>query len=91
VPPVTATPGSIGQAQTVAGVLAGGSAGIETLHEAVERLERSPARWELARSLVDLGGALRRDGQRVEAREALRRALDPERAADRRAGSRGRQ
>ena len=70
------TPGSIGQAQTAAGVLAGGSAGIEALREAVERLERSPARWELARSLVDLGGALRRDGQRVEAREALRRALD---------------
>jgi len=70
------TAGYIGQAQTVAGVLDGGSAGIEVLREAVERLERSPARWELARSLVELGGALRRDGHRVEAREALRRALD---------------
>jgi DNA-binding NarL/FixJ family response regulator len=46
------------------------------LREAVEQLERSPARCELARSLVDLGGALRRDGQRVAARDALRRALD---------------
>jgi DNA-binding CsgD family transcriptional regulator len=70
------TPGYIGQAQTVAGILAGGAAGIEQLREAVEQLERSPARCELARSLVELGGALRRDGQRVAAREALRRALD---------------
>jgi DNA-binding CsgD family transcriptional regulator len=70
------TPGYIGQALTVTGVLAGGAAGIEVLREAVEQLEGSPARCELARSLVDLGGALRRDGQRVAARDALRRALD---------------
>jgi DNA-binding CsgD family transcriptional regulator len=70
------TPGYIGQAQTVAGVLAGGTAGLEQLREAVAQLERSPARHELARSLVDLGGALRRDGQRLAARDTLRRALD---------------
>ena len=70
------TPGYIGQAQTVTGILAGGAAGIDELREAVVLLERSPARLELARSLVDLGAALRRDGQRVAAREALRRALD---------------
>jgi len=70
------TPGYIGQAQTVAGILAGGAAGIGQLCEAVSQLERSPARHELARTLVDLGGALRRDGQRVAARDALRRALD---------------
>jgi DNA-binding CsgD family transcriptional regulator len=70
------TPGSIGQALAVTGVLEGGEAGIATLREAVGQLERSPARRELARGLVELGGALRRDGQRVAAREALRRALD---------------
>jgi DNA-binding CsgD family transcriptional regulator len=70
------TPGYIGPAQTVTGILTGGAAGIEELRDAVGQLERSPARHELARSLVDLGGALRRDGQRVAAREALRRGLD---------------
>jgi DNA-binding CsgD family transcriptional regulator/tetratricopeptide (TPR) repeat protein len=70
------TPGYIGQALTVSGVLAGGAAGLDQLHEAVAELERSPARRELARALVELGGALRRAGQRVAAREPLRRALD---------------
>jgi DNA-binding CsgD family transcriptional regulator len=70
------TPGYIGQAQAVTGVLAGGASGLEQLREAVAHLERSPARHELARALLDLGGALRRDGQRMAAREALRRALD---------------
>ena len=70
------TPGYLGQALTVVGVLEGGDAGLAHLRAAVEQLERSPARRELARSLVELGGALRRDGQRVAAREVLRRALD---------------
>ena len=43
---------------------------------AVEHLERSPARRELARALVELGAALRRRGERTAAREPLRRALD---------------
>ena len=46
------------------------------MHEAVGHLERSPARRELARSLVELGAALRRRGERTAAREPLRRALD---------------
>jgi DNA-binding CsgD family transcriptional regulator len=70
------TPGYLGQALTVDGMLKGGEAGRAALTEAVAQLERSPARRELARSLVELGGALRRDGQRVAAREPLRRALD---------------
>ena len=70
------TPGYLGQALTVVGVLEGGDAGLVHLRAAVEQLERSPARRELARSLVELGGALRRDGQRVAARGVLRRALD---------------
>jgi DNA-binding CsgD family transcriptional regulator len=69
-------PGYVGQALTVTGLLEGGAAGLEQLREAVALLERSPCRRELATSLIELGGALRRDGRRVEAREPLRRALD---------------
>jgi DNA-binding NarL/FixJ family response regulator len=46
------------------------------LREAVAQLDRSPARRELARSLTELGAALRRGGERRAAREPLRRALD---------------
>jgi DNA-binding CsgD family transcriptional regulator len=70
------TPGYLGQALTVAGLIRGGDAGLAQLHEAVAQLERSPARRELARSLTELGGALRRRGERRSAREPLRRALD---------------
>jgi ATP/maltotriose-dependent transcriptional regulator MalT len=70
------TPGYLGQALTVTGLLGGGDDGIADLRAAVEQLERSPARRELARSLVELGAALRRRGERVAAREPLRRALD---------------
>jgi DNA-binding CsgD family transcriptional regulator len=70
------TPGYVGQALTVSGLIVGGEAGLAQLREAVGQLERSPARRELARSLVELGAALRRRGARVAAREPLRRALD---------------
>jgi DNA-binding CsgD family transcriptional regulator len=70
------TPGYLGQALAVAGVIRGGDDGLARLHEAVAQLERSPARRELARSLVELGAALRRRGERRAAREPLRRALD---------------
>jgi DNA-binding CsgD family transcriptional regulator len=53
----------------------GGSEGLEQLHESVELLRSSPARLELAYSLVELGGALRRAGQRTAAREPLREGL----------------
>ena len=45
------------------------------LRESVELLRDSPARLELAYSLVELGGALRRAGQRAAAREPLREGL----------------
>jgi DNA-binding CsgD family transcriptional regulator len=67
------TPAYIGQALTVLGLL---HASVEELREAVDHLERSPARRELARSLLELGGVLRRGGERTAAREPLRRALD---------------
>jgi DNA-binding CsgD family transcriptional regulator len=70
------TPGYVGQALTTSGLILGGDEGLARLRDAVTQLERSPARLELARSLVELGAALRRRGERVAAREPLRRALD---------------
>jgi DNA-binding NarL/FixJ family response regulator len=46
------------------------------LEEAVDVLEESSARLELARALAALGGVLRRSGEPTRAREPLRRALD---------------
>ena len=48
----------------------------DRLAEAVEVLDGSPARLELARARVDLGAALRRGGRRAEAREPLRLGMD---------------
>jgi hypothetical protein len=49
------TPGYLGHALTVSGLIRGGDEGLAQLHEAVAQLERSPARRELARSLIELG------------------------------------
>jgi DNA-binding NarL/FixJ family response regulator len=54
----------------------GGDRGVELLTEAVEVLEDSPAVLEHARALADLGAARRRRGERSNAREPLRLALD---------------
>jgi DNA-binding CsgD family transcriptional regulator len=67
-------PRPIGVALRACGLLAGGEEGLELLTEAVEVLGTSPARLEEVRARVDLGGALRRAGRRVEAREVLREA-----------------
>jgi DNA-binding NarL/FixJ family response regulator len=48
----------------------------ESLAEAVSLLEATPARYELALALADLGAHLRRSGRRADARAPLRRALD---------------
>jgi DNA-binding CsgD family transcriptional regulator len=69
-------PWAYGMALRAAGIVAGGSSGIELLRQAVEVLDRSPCRLEHARSLFALGGALRRANRRVEAREHLRASLD---------------
>ena len=58
------------------GLVEGGKAGIGLLREAVEVLAGSEARLEHARALVDLGAALRRANQRIEARERLREGVD---------------
>ena len=49
---------------------------VETLRESVAALEEYGPPHELARSLVELGAALRRSGQRADSREPLRRALE---------------
>ena len=49
---------------------------IELLVEAATILERSPARLERARALVDLGAALRRAGRRTACREPLTAGMD---------------
>ena len=46
------------------------------LQHAVELLEATPHRLELARARVDLGAAHRRAGRRVQAREPLRQGMD---------------
>lgn len=69
-------PRALGAATRVAGTVAPRTDGIPLLREAVELLSDTPARLELARALVDLGAALRRDGHRVEARNHLRRGLE---------------
>ncbi|MDQ6745138.1 MAG: AAA family ATPase [Actinomycetota bacterium] len=59
-----------------AGLLAGGDEGVEILRESVAVLAESPARYEHARSLVELGAALRRSGRRGDAREPLEAGME---------------
>src|SRR4029450_3757157 len=59
---------AIGASLRVLGLIEGGKAGIGLLREAVEVLAGSEARLEYARTLVDLGAALRRENRRTEAR-----------------------
>ena len=53
-----------------------GHDGLERLSQSVEVLAGSEDRLEHARSLFELGAAVRRDGRPAEARETLRAALD---------------
>ncbi|MGI5380861.1 AAA family ATPase [Streptomyces sp. CA-251387] len=69
-------PRPLGHALRIAGQVAGGAQGVALLTEAVEVLEHSTARLELAHALVDLGAAIRRSGHRAEARPPLSRGLD---------------
>ncbi|MDP8907904.1 MAG: LuxR C-terminal-related transcriptional regulator, partial [Chloroflexota bacterium] len=69
-------PRAIGIALRAQGLLERGEAQLELLTQAVAVLERSSARLEHARALVDLGAATRRQGRRKDAREPLRRGLE---------------
>jgi DNA-binding NarL/FixJ family response regulator len=69
-------PRPIGVALRVLGMAQGGVEGIETLRESLNVLRGSSARLEHARTLVELGAAVRRANQRAEARELLKEGLD---------------
>jgi len=64
-----------GIALSLWGTLDAGEQGLASLRHAVQILERSPARLEHARALVNLGAGLRVRGQRKPAREQLTQAL----------------
>ncbi|MEU6144466.1 AAA family ATPase [Streptomyces sp. NPDC047081] len=70
------TPSAVGQALRTAAEVSSGSARIKFLEESVTHLERSPAAYELACSLIALGTELRRTGRPREAAEHLYRGLD---------------
>ncbi|HEY0280246.1 MAG TPA: AAA family ATPase [Solirubrobacterales bacterium] len=67
---------AVGVAQRAFGVLAGGEEGIERLRESAATLAGPELAVERARSLTELGAALRRGNQRSDARERLREASD---------------
>ena len=69
-------PQSIGIALRVLGLVEGGASGDRLLQESVETLADSQWRLEYARSLVELGAALRRGNKRSDAREYLRNGLE---------------
>jgi DNA-binding CsgD family transcriptional regulator len=66
----------VGIALRTLGILSDPPAGIELLQQSVDILEGSPARLDHARSLVELGSALRRANRRVDARSLLVRGLE---------------
>jgi DNA-binding CsgD family transcriptional regulator len=67
---------ALGVALRVSGLARGGTQGLAALEESVAMLSESPAALERARSLVELGGLLRRAGRRRDARNALSQGLD---------------
>ena len=69
-------PRPLGAALRAAGLIEGGADGLELLRESVEVLSSSPALLERARSLTELGAALRRGNRRAEAREPLAEGLE---------------
>ena len=69
-------PRALGVASRVAGLTRTGDEAIDLLGQSVQVLRSSPAVLERARSLLELGAALRRRGQRSAARDPLAEALD---------------
>jgi ATP/maltotriose-dependent transcriptional regulator MalT len=67
---------ALGISLRATGVTKGGVKGLAMLEESAAVLEKSPAMLERAASLVEWGAALRRSGQRSQAREVLSRGLD---------------
>lgn len=69
-------PSAIGQALRVTAEVSEPSERVKLLEESVDWLDQSPAAYELARSLVALGAALRRTERAGEAAEHLHRGLE---------------
>ncbi len=69
-------PGIVGGALRCLGQARRGERGRELLEEAVEALDGTPAKLELAKTLTSLGMALRRERRPTDARIPLQRALD---------------
>jgi DNA-binding CsgD family transcriptional regulator len=69
-------PGYIGQMLRLSGMVNEPGEGLELLRESVDVLAASVFPLEYARSLVELGAALRRRGERSAAREPLGEGLD---------------
>jgi len=65
-----------GVALREAGCLEGGARGIQLLEQSMELLQQPATRLERARTLVELGGALRRANRRQAAREPLREGME---------------
>ena len=70
------TPGCVGYALRRAALTSPAADREEGLRDAIDVLEASAFRPELANALIDLGAHLRRAGDRVESREPLARGLD---------------
>ena len=66
----------IGGALRICGLVEGGKPGLDLLRQAADTLATSPALLWRAQAYVDLGAALRRDGQAVSARPVLRDGLN---------------
>ncbi|HVW46926.1 MAG TPA: AAA family ATPase [Solirubrobacterales bacterium] len=83
------SPRAEGVALRALGLLVGGEEGLALLADSVERLRLSPAGFEVARSLTELGAALGRVNRRKEARDRLYEAADlAQRAGAERLGER---
>jgi DNA-binding CsgD family transcriptional regulator len=65
----------LGIALRTSGLAEGGEEGLALLDESVAELRASPSHFELARSLVEQGAAMRRAGRAAEARAPLREGL----------------
>jgi DNA-binding CsgD family transcriptional regulator len=71
-----AIPEAEGASLRTLGLIVGGADGLRALQASVATLDRSGGRLEHARSLLELGIALRHGGAQTEARERLQAALD---------------
>ncbi len=69
-------PGTLAASLRTLGRLAADDAGLELLRRGVDLASASGARLEHARSLYELGAAIRRGGRRAEAREPLHEAME---------------